>query len=267
MENKEPLFNTKSLLENLNNVLESGIKDLLKDFIDRYTLLEEKHKQILALLTSSSYNLPLPSTSQYNYDEELNYKKNVSVVLTDMTNIISELKQEIRDLKNAQKEQEQKQEEVVNIIPNNEIIEEEHIKLNIEEEQVDLQEKDESDSESEDDADDDNKESEKEEESESESEDESEDEVSEEEEKEVEEVSEEEEKEVEEVSEEEVEEEQKEEKEEEQEEELFEIEIDDVTYCTNDENNGFIYELLEDGDVGEKIGYFKEGEPTFYNEK
>jgi hypothetical protein len=47
------------------------------------------------------------------------------------------------------------------------------------------------------------------------------------------------------------------------EEELFEIDIDDITYCTNDENNGSIYEL-NDGDVGDKVGYFKEGEPFFY---
>jgi len=50
---------------------------------------------------------------------------------------------------------------------------------------------------------------------------------------------------------------------EEEEEELFEIDIDDITYCTNDENNGSIYEL-KDGDVGDKVGYFKEGEPFFY---
>ncbi len=55
-----------------------------------------------------------------------------------------------------------------------------------------------------------------------------------------------------------------EEEEEEEEEELFEIEIDDTTYCTNNEDNGFIYELTSDGDVGEKVGYLKEGEPFFY---
>jgi cobalamin biosynthesis protein CobT len=48
------------------------------------------------------------------------------------------------------------------------------------------------------------------------------------------------------------------------EEEFFEIEIDDVTYCTNNEENGIIYQLSEDGDIGEKIGYLKEGEPFFY---
>jgi hypothetical protein len=51
---------------------------------------------------------------------------------------------------------------------------------------------------------------------------------------------------------------------EEEEEELVEIEIDDITYCTNDEENGFIYELTKDGDVGDKVGYLKEGEPFFY---
>jgi hypothetical protein len=53
-------------------------------------------------------------------------------------------------------------------------------------------------------------------------------------------------------------------KEEEEEEEFSEIEIDEVTYCTNNEDNGFIYVLTEDGDVGEKVGYLKEGEPFFY---
>ena len=48
------------------------------------------------------------------------------------------------------------------------------------------------------------------------------------------------------------------------EEEFFEIEIDDVTFCTNDEENGLIYELTEDGEVGDKVGYLKEGEPFFY---
>ena len=44
----------------------------------------------------------------------------------------------------------------------------------------------------------------------------------------------------------------------------FEIEIDDVTYCTNDDENGFIWELTEEGEQGNKVGYFKEGEPFFY---
>jgi len=48
------------------------------------------------------------------------------------------------------------------------------------------------------------------------------------------------------------------------EDEYFEIDIDDTTYCTTDEENGFIYELTEDGDIGTKVGYLKDGEPFFY---
>uniref|UniRef100_A0A6C0ERG4 Uncharacterized protein n=1 Tax=viral metagenome TaxID=1070528 RepID=A0A6C0ERG4_9ZZZZ len=51
------------------------------------------------------------------------------------------------------------------------------------------------------------------------------------------------------------------------EEEFFEIEIDDITYCTNNEDNGFIFELNEDGEIGKKIGYFKESEPFFYEDE
>jgi hypothetical protein len=45
---------------------------------------------------------------------------------------------------------------------------------------------------------------------------------------------------------------------------MIEIEIDDVNYCTNDEENGFIYELNTEGEVGKKVGYLKQGEPFFY---
>ena len=31
--------------------------------------------------------------------------------------------------------------------------------------------------------------------------------------------------------------------------------------------NGFIWELTEDGEQGEKVGYFKKGEPFFYAEE
>ena len=48
------------------------------------------------------------------------------------------------------------------------------------------------------------------------------------------------------------------------EEEIFAIEIDDITYCTNDEENGFIWDLTEDGEQGNKIGYLDKGEACFY---
>lgn len=83
-------------------------------------------------------------------------------------------------------------------------------------------------------------------------------------------VEEEQEEQVEQVEEEEVEEEQSietETKEEEEEEELFEIEIDDITYCTNNEESGFIWEVTDAGDIGNKVGYLKEGEPIFYKDE
>jgi hypothetical protein len=49
-----------------------------------------------------------------------------------------------------------------------------------------------------------------------------------------------------------------------EEEEYYEIEIKNVSYCTNDEVNGFIYELDTDGDIGKKVGYFKDSQPFFY---
>lgn len=61
------------------------------------------------------------------------------------------------------------------------------------------------------------------------------------------------------------EEEEEEQEEEEEEEEVFEIEIDDKTYYTNNEENGIIYEALPNDEVGDKIGYLKDGEPFFTN--
>jgi tetrahydromethanopterin S-methyltransferase subunit B len=45
--------------------------------------------------------------------------------------------------------------------------------------------------------------------------------------------------------------------------EVFEIEIDDVTYFATDEDNGVLYEMTSDGDVGKKVGIIKNGEPIF----
>jgi hypothetical protein len=47
-------------------------------------------------------------------------------------------------------------------------------------------------------------------------------------------------------------------------EDIFEIEIEDETYCTNNEENGFIWKINDEGEQGEKVGYIKDGEPFFY---
>jgi hypothetical protein len=59
----------------------------------------------------------------------------------------------------------------------------------------------------------------------------------------------------------------KENEESEDDEEIYEIDIDDTTYCTNNDENGFIWELTKDSEQGEKVGYFKNGEPFFYAEE
>ena len=51
------------------------------------------------------------------------------------------------------------------------------------------------------------------------------------------------------------------------EEDLEVITIDDIDYCTNNEENGFIWELTQEGEQGTKVGYLKDGEPFFYAEE
>ncbi len=59
------------------------------------------------------------------------------------------------------------------------------------------------------------------------------------------------------------EEEVKESEEEAEEEEVFEIEIDDVTYYATSEENGILYAVDKDGEVGKQVGIIKDGEPIF----
>ena len=41
--------------------------------------------------------------------------------------------------------------------------------------------------------------------------------------------------------------------------EVEEIKFDNSIYYTNDSNNGVIFEYLEDAEIGEEIGYLKNG--------
>jgi hypothetical protein len=52
-------------------------------------------------------------------------------------------------------------------------------------------------------------------------------------------------------------------KEEEEDEEVFEIEIDDITYYATSEENGILYAVEDDGEVGKQVGIIKDGEPIF----
>ena len=51
--------------------------------------------------------------------------------------------------------------------------------------------------------------------------------------------------------------------EEEMEEEVFEVKIRGKTYFTADTENGEIYNITKDGDVGDEIGRFENGKAVF----
>jgi hypothetical protein len=51
-----------------------------------------------------------------------------------------------------------------------------------------------------------------------------------------------------------------------EEEEVFQVTIDGTNYYTTNEKNGMIYAVTSDGDVGDEVGYYEDGEPGFYEE-
>jgi hypothetical protein len=338
-------FDIKPLMNDVEKVIESGLNDVLSNYMERYNLLEETHKQIMMLpsvanelgIRGSNYN-PNPnynfndlsgnSTSNYKvtflqeklcemekkYDSILpflnklfdkiivlsdeikeikknkndndkdfiqsnNVEKSSVVKTSENENIeihIEESTQDLEDDKEDSDEEIELSTEPVDKFEEDEEEEDEEVEEDEEEEEEEEEEKEEEKEEEEEEEKEEEAESE-EEEVEEESEEESietetkkkEEEESEEEEEEVEEESEEEE--VEEESDEESietetkkKEEEEEEEKEDEDEEIFEIDIDEVTYCTNNDENGFIWELTKDGEQGDKVGYFKDSEPFFY---
>jgi len=53
--------------------------------------------------------------------------------------------------------------------------------------------------------------------------------------------------------------------EEEVEEEVYMVTIDGTKYYTTNEKDGMIYEVTSDGEVGEELGFYEDGEPGFYD--
>jgi hypothetical protein len=345
-ENKdnEEKFNIEPLVIEIEKVIRKGVNNILKDFINRYNLLETTHKQIMQL-PSVVYELQQKRDCEYTFDssdssdsEIFNEKEKPKCIsISDLTNNL--IKKQMYNVENRLENIEKTLNSFNTLLNNNNAInsekkpvefnynpssivgvcdnsiisvcENENIKLEFKEKDVLSLEKEEKEENEKEKEESDEEESEEEEELEEEEvelkeeqvelkeeqveleEEELEEEELEEEELEEEEL-EEEELEEEELEEEEVELKEEEvindvfklnslqevtfdkdeietetsekiqEEEEEEEEELVEIEIDDKTYCTNDEENGFIYELDGEGDVGNKVGYLKEGEPFFY---
>ena len=48
-----------------------------------------------------------------------------------------------------------------------------------------------------------------------------------------------------------------------EEEEVYEVKIKSKTYYVTNEKNGIIYSITNDGDVGDEIGHYVNGIPTF----
>ena len=290
-------LNTEEIATEVNNVIKKGLDKLLGNYLYRYELLEKTHDAIMNLPNVRHHlnQEPLPPQQcENNNNNNVKYDQMIEKLLKR----IDELTFEVNQLKQTCKKEytDIKVEDELKVVK---LEQKENIRLEIEEEVDDDASSCEAEEEEEDDessvlskaegssesAEEDDPTSTKEEEADDASEAVEEEEVVvEEEEEEADDASEaveeeeaddaieavEEEEEVveevvvEEEAADEVETEKSESEAEEEEEEFIEIDIDDVTYCTNNEENGFIYELTEDGDVGEKVGYLKDGEPFFY---
>ena len=240
-------IDTRPLLDELNNIINASIENKLSILVKRNDLLEETHEKLVNLPSVQQFFDTKNSCNDCkcaNNDNSMllsiiEEKINVNFIKTNvlLNNLIDEvnkLKNEINNLKCSEKENIKLEIEEVacqQIIPHLVEVEE------VEEVEVEVEEVEE-------------------EEVEEEEVEEEEEEVEEEEEETLEEL----ENDIKSI---ETEAKDEEDEDEDEEEELIEIEIDDITYCTNDENNGIIYELDKDGNVGKKIGYLKDGEAYF----
>jgi hypothetical protein len=281
-------LNTEEIINEVNNVIKTGLEKLLVDHLCRYELLEKTHEEIMNL-SSVRNHLNLPKcetivTKDVSADLDTKYGNMIEKLLTR----IDELTLEVNQLKHSYKP------EHVEVVK---LEQKENIKLEIEEAIVSREEEEASEEEEDDEDEEEEEEEEDDEDEEEEEEDEEDDEdedicsecdckvilkediiivdgkkycgacnpstttvanLEEEEEVETEKSESDDQNEIE------TEEIESEAEDKSETEEYIEIDIDDITYCTNNEENGFIYELTEDGDVGDKVGYLKDGEPFFY---
>ena len=267
-------FNADELVEEMNCVMRRGISNILKEFIDRYELLEKTHKQIMNL-PSVLNELKLNQKQEVNEDINVSFKKYENKEINLLNSKIDQIEKKMDTIyslfdkylleKNQSNEPPQMKSSIIATCENEnikmeikEVDKEINVESYIQEEELEELEEEE-DEEEELVEEEDIKEEELEE-------------LEELEEEEDEEEEEEEEIETEASSDNEEEEKDKEDevlaphqslKNVEEEEEFYEIEIDDITYYTNNEENGFLYTILDD-DVGDKVGYIKDGEPFFY---
>jgi len=269
MNNNLTTFNTENLIKSINNILQEELTKIFSSFLEKYKKYEETYIAVMNLpcVNPTSQVEPVSNVNKDVIENLINTRlKNLEDRIHTLIDKVETYSASVDDVTNQlqkMKAENLKGKTVVDLTIPFIKIEKENIHLEIEEkkeeEKTDEEETDEEESSKEEE--DESITTEKAIETEVVAVGSKKEESDEEEENDEEESVETETKE--EVEEEEVEEDDVEEEEEEEEEELFEIEIDDITYCTNDENNGYIYEYTNE-EVGDKIGYFKEGEPFFY---
>jgi len=285
-------FDTTLLLNEIQEVIENGLNKILCKHMNRYQLLEETHSKIMLLPSvldelnknnfHKKFDYDYKFKDNYEREENLSYKCG-----SNLDNEISSLKNRLADMEKTQVtftdfldklfvkfcEVNDQIKNIKEIPQPSKPNDKENINLHIEdinEEQTDCEKKEEEynvevvEKEKEEVVEEEQEEIVEEEEQVVEEVVEEEEEVEEAEKVEEEKVVEDEEEVVEEENS--IETETKEEpvEQEEDDEDIFEIEIDDKTYCTNNDQNGFIWELTEDGEQGEKVGYFVDEEPFFY---
>jgi len=270
-------FDTEPLMLELNSVLNAGLSKMLAKYVDRYNLLENTHNQIMNL-PSVQFELNKPNNN--NNQQFLGIHDAKSLLIKTHIETIKNLRNEICELKESLSKRPicscnacdtEKTCEKINIkleivdIPVEEVKPDNNtadIVLTDEEDDDDEEEEEEDEEEEEEDEEEDEEDDEEEEEDEEEEDDE-EDKIA-----------------ADKIAADKIaadkiaadkiaalkDEDVETENEAEEEDDFFEIEIDDVTYCTNNEDSGIIYEVDEGGDIGKRIGYLKDGEPFFDNE-
>jgi hypothetical protein len=81
-ESKIDSFNIEPLVFEIENVIKNGLKVMLKDYIERYDLLERTHKQIMKLPSvMNEINKSSDSDSDCDSEED----KPIFVSIADMT--------------------------------------------------------------------------------------------------------------------------------------------------------------------------------------
>jgi hypothetical protein len=271
-------FDTQPLLSEINTIVNNGFQEILKDYMKRHWLLEQTHDTLVNLPSVKEHyankretiSAPAfecykdvkvklePGVEYVTKEETLKLIQNIDNKMSDFmksnNELFNKLLIQMNELKNEVDAFKNEKKNIVSFSDNEkenitlEIVDDVNENLKEEEDEEEEEEEEEEDEEEEEEEDEEEEvevvESKIEElvidveEEEEEAEDEEEDVVS-------------------------VETETKEPEEEEDEEELIEIEIDDVTYCTNNEENGIIYELDKEGNVGKRVGCLKEGDAYF----